>query len=384
MSIPERTEKQNNAGQAGALFRRILSAIVHNWGWKLGCLVAAIFLWGALISQDASLMRTKVFNDVTVSVLNEETMMRNGYIVVSGLDSEALSGIRMRVEVPQRMYDTVQASNYNVRVDLSRIRGTGTQTLQVLTNNTATYGNVIDLSVNTIEVEVEEYVTRSRIPVRIASTGKLQDGLYAAAATADPIYVEIAGPKSQVDAVARCVVPYDLSELPYYVGTERTALPFRLEDRQENVIPQDHITVSPLNSGIQIETITVEQTFYEVVSLPVDVASLLTGLPAEGYHVESIAIDPSQVRVAFNDQIDTSAVGSLYAATPADISGLNALKTFTVALTRPSDAKYIGVTSVMVTVDIRPDQAETTETAATAAPDPEETPAPDAGEENGL
>ena len=352
MSNPEKTEQI--PGKKTAFFRRLLAAITHNWGWKLGCLVAAIFLWGGLIMQDSSLMRMKVFNDVTISVMNEDALMRDGYIVVSGLDTEALSGLRMRVDVPQRIYGTVQASSFNARVDLSQIHGTGKQTLKVLTTSSTTYGTVTDLSVDTIEVEVEEYATRSRIPVRVATTGKLRDGIYAAAATADPVYVAVAGPKSQVDNIARCVVSYDLSELAYSVGTERTALPFRLEDRQENEIPTDLITVTPLNTGVRIDTITVEQTFYELVSLPVEISTLLTGNPAEGYEVISIDVDPSQVRVAFGEQTDASAIESVHASAPADISGLTSSRSFSVPLLRPTDAKYIGMTAVTVTVEIRP------------------------------
>ena len=157
--------------------------------------------------------------------------------------------------------------------------------------------------------------------------------------------------------MARCVVPYDLSELPYFTGTERTALPFRLEDRQENEIPQEHITVSPLNSGIRIDTITVEQTLYEIVSLPVDVSSLIAGEPADGYHIVSLDVDPSQVRVAFSEQVDLTAIASLHASVPADITGLTETKAFSVPLLRPTDTKYIGVSSVTVTVEVKPDAA---------------------------
>ena len=356
MSNPEKNEQRTSAVKG--FFRTLLSTLTHNWGWKLGCLIAAIFLWSGLIMQDGTLVRSKVFNDVTISVLNEDTLMRNGYTVVSGLDAEALSGLRMRVDVPQRVYETVQAANYNARIDLSRIRGTGKQTVQVLTTSSTTYGTVVDLSVNSIEVEVEEYVTRSRIPVRVSTTGKVQDGWYAAAATADPIYVAIAGPKSLVDSVVRCVVPYDLSELTYSAGTDRIALPFVLEDRQENEIPQDRITVTPLNTSVRIDTITVEQTFYELVTLPVDVESLVSGKPANGYRIVSIDVEPSQVRAAFSDQTDLSAIESIRTSAPADIRGLSETRTFNVGLLRPTDAKYIGVTAVTVTVEIEPETAE--------------------------
>lgn len=357
MSNPENNDRsaeliaETGTGKPG-VFRRVLRWLTHNWGIKLGCLAVAIILWAGLIMQDSSLVRTKTFTDVTINVLNEETMLRNGYIVVSGLSPEVLTGLRMRVDVPQRVYDTAQASNYSARVDLSRIRGTGRQTLQVLTTSTSTYGTVVDLSITNIEVEVDEYVTRSRIPVRIATTGTLQEGLYAAAATADPIYVEIAGPRSKVETVARCVVPYDLSEMPYYVGTERTALPFRLENRDEEEVSQELITTSPLNSGVQIDTITVEQTFYKTVSLPVNVDSLLSGTPAEGFHVESVSVEPSQIRVAFSEQTDSTGIGELHPVQPVDIEGLSETKSFSAALVRPADAKYMGLTAVQVTVEI--------------------------------
>ena len=373
MSNPEKKEQPASRSKLGSFFRRLLTLLTHNWGLKLGCFILAIILWGGLIMQDSSLLRPKIITDVTVNVQNEDSLLRNGYIVVSGLTQEKLSGLRMRVEVPQRVYNSVQASNYNARVDLSRIRSAGKQTLPILTTSSSTYGNVIDLSFSSIEVEVEEYTTRSRIPVRIATSGKLPEGLYGAAATADPIYVEIAGPKSLIDQVSRCVVPYDLSTLSYYLGTERTALPFRLEDRQENEIPQEHIAVSPLNSGIRIDTITVEQSLYEVVSIPVDVSSLISGEPMKGYHIESLEVDPSQIRIAFNDQIDPTAIDYIYASSPADISGLSETKAFNVSLVRPADAKYMGTTAVTLTVELAPD---TPEEAATPAPEPAESTAP--------
>ena len=76
MSNPEKNEQRTSA--AKGFFRTLLSTLTHNWGWKLGCLIAAIFLWSGLIMQDGTLVRSKVFNDVAISVLNEDVLMRNG------------------------------------------------------------------------------------------------------------------------------------------------------------------------------------------------------------------------------------------------------------------------------------------------------------------
>ena len=46
MSTPEKPEQNQEIKKGKAFFQRLLAAVTHNWGWKLGCLLAAIFLWG--------------------------------------------------------------------------------------------------------------------------------------------------------------------------------------------------------------------------------------------------------------------------------------------------------------------------------------------------
>ena len=135
-------------------------ALIHNWQWKLLSLFLAVCLWSGLITQDESLTREKIFNDVSINVTNADTLRRNGFIIVSGLDD--LPAVRIRVDVPQKNYNTVTASNYNLRIDLSRIRETGEQTLQVLSSSSSNYGTVTDISVESVAVQVDEYITRSR------------------------------------------------------------------------------------------------------------------------------------------------------------------------------------------------------------------------------
>lgn len=93
--------------------QRLWRLIYHNWPWKLLALFLALCLWAGLITQDPTLTRERVFTDVTVSVVGADTLRRNsGLIVLSGLEDENLTA-RLRVDVPQREYNTVTASNYN-------------------------------------------------------------------------------------------------------------------------------------------------------------------------------------------------------------------------------------------------------------------------------
>ena len=140
-----------------ATLLRLKMWITHNWPWKLLSLFLAICLWSGLITQDESLTREKVFNDVTINIVNADTLRRNGFIIVSGLES--LPTVRFRADVPQKVYNIASASNYNLRIDLARIHDTGEQTINIISTTTNTYGTVTEMSVSTVTVETLISVT---------------------------------------------------------------------------------------------------------------------------------------------------------------------------------------------------------------------------------
>ena len=166
--------KRNETGSVRQALRqapaRFLRVCLHNWGWKLLSLFLAVCLWAGLITQDPTLTRERVFNDVPVTVTGTDTLIGNGLIVVSGLEDENLS-VRLRADVPQRSYSNAQASNYNPRVDVSRITETGEQTLRIQTSSTTTYGTVTSVSPESLTVVVDEYVTNYRVPITLNVTG---------------------------------------------------------------------------------------------------------------------------------------------------------------------------------------------------------------------
>lgn len=170
---------------------------IHNWPTKLLALLLAIILWGGLITQDPTLTREKHFSSVSVSVSGEESVKRNGFIVTSDLTS-LLGDVSLTADVPQMQYANAKATNYNVRIDLSRISSAGEQEIRILSTNSSTYGTVSSIQPSTVTIDVEEYITRFRIPVSVQTVGSAPEGYYAGAATLDPPTVTISGPKSMV------------------------------------------------------------------------------------------------------------------------------------------------------------------------------------------
>lgn len=333
--------------------KKLAAFFRHNWQWKLLSLFLAICLWSGLITQDDTLTRDKVFNDVSINVLNADTLRRNGFIIVDGLDD--LPTARIHVDVPQKNYNTVTASNYNLRVDLSRIRGTGEQTLNVLSSSSNAYGTVTEISVDAITVQVDEYTSRSRIPVRLNATGSAPEGFYASDARVDPSYVVVSGPKSLVDQVVRCVADYDMSVLTPKAGVERTATPFRLVDANGNEVDASLIEVTV--ESVTVDSITVEQTLYTAKTLVINTTDLVSGQPATGYAIKRVSAEPATLTVAGSDQA-MSTLTELHLVELIDqqlnVSGLTSSVTRNVSLTKPSGIAYLSSDTVIITVEIAP------------------------------
>lgn len=332
---------------------RIRDIALHNWPWKLLSLFLALCVWGALITQDGSLTREKVFADVSVNIVNADTLRRNGYIIVSGL--EAVSTVRIKADVPQKVYSTVTSANFNVRVDLSRITQPGEQTLPVTATSSTTFGTVTDISVSLVTVQVEEYISRSRIPVRLYTTGEPPPGFYAESAGVSPAYVTVSGPKSLVNTIVRCAVDYDMAVLTQATGMERTAVPFRLINMKEETV--DRALIDVTSESVLLDSLLVEQRLYKEKLLPIDTSGIITGVPAAGYAVKGINVTPESVYLAAEDALLDALTAFPMAeciSSPINIDGANGAVRRSVRLMEPTGAANISSDTVLVTILIEP------------------------------
>lgn len=351
---PKKTEPASRPSMREALKgapRRLWMLLYHNWPWKLLALFLALCLWAGLIMQDATLTRDRVFTDVPVSVTGADSLRRNsGLIVLSGLEEEALT-VRLRVDVPQREYNSVTASFYNPRIDLTRITATGEQTLKISTTSTTTYGSVESVSPESVTVLVDEYVTNYRVPVSVNITGEYPEGFYGAAPTVDPSVVALSGPKSIVDQVVRICVDFDLSRLTAKAGKVRTALAMRFVDADGEDVESRLLEVS--NAGVVLRTIIVEQTLYSMRTVPISDMALVEGEPASGYRLKGVTLSPSFAVAAGSDEA-LDAIDELLIDKPVDITGVSETFTTAVRVSKPSDLTYISTDTVNMTVEIEP------------------------------
>ena len=332
------------------MFGKIWHSLRHNLHWKLLALVLAVLMWAGLISQDPTLIREKVFMDVPVTIMGAETLKNNRLIVITDLAS-APPTVRMRVDVPQMEYQNVTSATYNPRIDLSRIRETGTQTVKILTTATSAYGSIVDLSPDTIEVEVEEYVTRYRIPVSQTLIGEYPDGYFSDAVNINPTYIAISGPKSIVDRVRRAEVVFDRGSVKTASRRFSTSAPFHLLDENDEIVENQLIAVT--SESILIDSVVVDIDLYPTKTLSLSGTGLIKGEPEKGYEVKSVTVTPNTVRVAAtNENLELYANENLFVDYAIDLAGKKESFNEAVRIRRPNEIRNLNPDSVTVSVEI--------------------------------
>ncbi len=332
------------------LLRALGHTTLNNWPIKLVALGLSLLLWAGLITQDPTLMREKSFSNVNVSVSGMETAKRNGFIVVSDL-SALLEDVDMQVSVPQMQYQNVTAANYNVRLDLSRIKQAGTQSLRISTTSTSSYGSVTELNPSSVEIEVEPYITRYRIPARVTTVGTVPEGFHASTATLDPPLVAVSGPQSLVDRIVCAEVVVELGNLPEREGRISQALPFTLLDANNNAVVSDLLEVT--SESVLVDSVIVEQRLYSTKEIPLCDLGLVRGTPAAGYEIKSTSVTPTSITVA-GEADELEELNLLYADSYVDVTGLSETINGPVRIRYPSELSYMSSTACTVVVEIGP------------------------------
>ncbi len=335
--------------KSDSIWKRLWRMVCYQWQWKLLCLLLAVCLWGIVISQNTSLTREKSIPGVTVN-LNTESLKQKGLIVVSGL--EDLETVNLKAEVPIRYYNTVNASTFKISLDLSEVTAPGEQDVKLVAAGTI-YGSVKEISIPSAHLVLERYITKGNIPVRIDLNGEPPEGYWGKSPRAEVSDVSVAGPASVVNSIARCIVHYAVPEWNGGYGTERTASPIEFYDRNNTPVSGQFLTVTADGLGVEIGTITVQQTFYPAVTLRLTDAGLIQGTPREGYEVKNVRYSVNSITAAAED-VSMLTEDLAYLTGTVDVTGRTEDMTSVLEVMRPSSYVYISTDKVAVTVEIGP------------------------------
>lgn len=185
--------------------------VLHN-GWvKLLAVLISVILWAGLISQDPNITRNRTFQGVKVSVLGSP----NGFAVTSDI-SGVLADVT--VSVPQLQYENAEASDYNLRIDLSSIHSAGEQELKILSTDHPELGRVISISPSTVKVTVEELISYTTEGIIVEQIGTIPEGWSLEEPSVGMRTITVSGPASVIREIGNITVGLDLSAVRWEDG----------------------------------------------------------------------------------------------------------------------------------------------------------------------
>ena len=322
---------------APGFVRWIIGSLSNNLGYKLLSLLLAILLWNYVISTNTTITRSKTIYNLTGTISGQSSLADNK-LALAEVPEDLLSGIAVTVEAPQAAYSQVSADNIQVTLDLSNVRNVGTQ--EVPLRATCSYGTVQSITPRTLTLAFENLDSRN-VAVNCVINGELP-GYWYNVSRSNPSVLTISGAASVVQSITSARVDADVSGM---TASTITALPYVLLDSSSEEIPQDMLNCSTSSISVSLD-------IYPCRDIPVstDYDSVIIGEPAEGYELQSVAIQPETIQVAAEAELLNSLTELVIE--PVSIEG--ATQSFSVksTVTQLSDFKNVSSEQVYVNVTI--------------------------------
>jgi len=308
--------------------RRIVGIIVHNWPLKLAAIGLATLMYGGLaLSQN-----TQTFAGVVpVRYVNEP----NDTVV---LPSTPRPVTEVRYFAPTGVQ--VATTSFIATVDLSGQEGkVGVVSVPINLTTPDSRIRVLGFVPDTATVELDHLTSRD-VRVEVVP-GAVPDGLTVGPTTVQPATVTVTGVAtivSKVDAV-RADVTIQSSGIDVDEEAQLVAV-----DKLGNAVSP--VDVSPPTARVVIPVFSDRQSR----TLPVN--PIITGRPAAGFEIESVAVDPLVALVT--GDADQLAELSQVDTVPIPMTGVSADETVKVGLALPTGVVAVNDAPVTVTITIRP------------------------------
>ena len=311
---------------------RALRVITHNWPLKLGAIALSTLLYGGLVVSQ----NTDAFpGSVQIRPVNAAS----DAIVLTNLGS--VSGIRY--VAPPDLGLRIDSSSFRAFVDLGGVVPTGEAvSLDVGVEAINKSVQVLDFQPRKIIVTIDRKGTKT-VPVRV-DLGPVPSGLDVGDPVVDTDTVTVSGPQSIVESVVEAQAPITIDASGIDIDQEVALV--AIDDKATVLGVDSRIEIDPPRVRVQV------QVFTDRRSKALPVTPNVVGTPAAGFEVASIQVNPPVVSV----QGDANDLAALDRADtrPVSISGASSAVTQDVGLALPTGVQALDVTSVRVTVKLRP------------------------------
>jgi YbbR domain-containing protein len=307
----------------------ILRRIFHNWPLKLAAVALATLMYGGL-------------------ALSQNTQTYDLRVPVQYINSPSNAVVLPRIPPPVNTIRyfaptgvAVATGSFLATINLAPFEGkTGVLNVPIDVTTPDSRVRIISYEPQFVPIQLDQLTTKEDVPVKVVH-GPTPDGLTLGPTTVDPAVVTVSGAASivnQVDSVRADVTiqstGIDIDEDVQLVPVDKLGN----ELRPLEVTPATARVVIPVFSDQQSRT------------LPVNV--IITGVPAAGFEIESVTVQPQVVLVAGDaDQlVDLTRVDT----TPISMTGVSEDETVEADLALPTGVVAVDDAPITVTIKIRP------------------------------
>lgn len=326
---------------AGLVIWQAVRSVRYNWGIAILSLALAGSLWVFVTDQDDPETTRRVPGSIPVECVN----IPSGKAAAPPC-SETKS-VTIRVRAVESVLDDLTADDFTATADLADAT-TDEVSIPVRIESKEARVDVIEVTPGQINVRLED-VTFRTVPVRTKLVGTPPRGFEAGELTVAPAAAIITGPESLVARVQ--AVEADVNLTGVRTSFEQTLILQARDEQGGNVLG---INIQPGNAVVTAE---IEQLEFSSAFV---VQPEIAGVPATGFSVTAIEVQPSLVNVTGPASIFQT-IDPIDGVTtvPVSIDGASADVIRTVAIQLPQGAS-VDQEQVTVTVVIRPTVAALT------------------------
>ncbi len=282
--------------------------------WLVVSFLISFSVWVYVTSVE-TVESTKVFRNIPVEIVGEETLLNMHNLVITGLEAPTVT---VEIRGPRRIVNALDSTDLIAQVDVSRLSQPAYTTL----NYTLVYPSGVDtrnLTVRKYQDSVSFYVsmmTTISVPVGGDYLGEVSGDYIKATAIYEPSYITVSGPEVYVRNVDHAYVEYGSPDmtLESTFSEERT---YTLMDKDNNPCSTEYLTCTP-----DLVRVTLPVLAQKEVPLTV----VLQDAPDANTENTRITIEPRTLKLAGDsatleninqiqlDIIDLSKIGTEYTA----------------------------------------------------------------------
>ena len=257
--------------------------LFNNWGLKLISLSIAFALWFVVISINDP-VDDKTFTNIKVSLEKTELLTDKGKVFEVLEGSDQLRYVTFNA--PKSIREKIEVSDIIAEADFNDL--TSTDTVPIKFSCPKYSNDVTDITGNISYVKLNvEQKTSKWIDIKYAPIGNVAEGYVIGDVNLDQNRLEITGPASKVNEVARAVVDVNVTDITNNISARGS---IRLKDANGQTLDYDSIVKN-------IDNVKVEVVVYPTKEVPVIYSAM--GTPEEGYMKSGeIEATPKTIKLA--------------------------------------------------------------------------------------